>query len=241
MRALRNFSGAIDFIDSIPLFVRGIIPAAAVLRIFINFIASWTVTLFFYVFYKAQSRRPDVRMGLNLRRSGQENQMDEDFNAREECGDDVVALDVNTRRPVPAIRNAKASPLRKFTRPKSADPCPRLLSWASGQGVPVAKTDCESPVAAPKTGYRGFRGSSHNRFARTLRHGDLSDDTRHYGPNLPFRWLNRHCRSYTCVSVVAPVVTFVMVFPSAESVEVTTKISFPFCFTIIFRVVASGI
>jgi len=47
---------AIDFVDSLLAVLRGLIPAAAVLRLLIYLIASLTVTVFFYVFNRAQSR-----------------------------------------------------------------------------------------------------------------------------------------------------------------------------------------
>jgi hypothetical protein len=47
---------AIDFVDSVLAVVRGLIPAMAVLRILIYLVASLTVTVFFYVFNRAQSR-----------------------------------------------------------------------------------------------------------------------------------------------------------------------------------------
>jgi hypothetical protein len=47
---------AIDFVDSVLAVARGLIPAMAVLRILIYLVASLTVTVFFYVFNRAQSR-----------------------------------------------------------------------------------------------------------------------------------------------------------------------------------------
>ena len=47
---------AIDFVDSVLAVVRGLIPAMAVLRSLIYLVASLTVTVFFYVFNRAQSR-----------------------------------------------------------------------------------------------------------------------------------------------------------------------------------------
>ena len=47
---------AIDFFDSVLAVSRGLIPAMAVLRTLIYFLASLTVTVFFYVFNRAQSR-----------------------------------------------------------------------------------------------------------------------------------------------------------------------------------------
>jgi hypothetical protein len=47
---------AMDFVNSLLAVVRGLIPAMAVLRSLICLVAGLTVTLFFYVFHKAQSR-----------------------------------------------------------------------------------------------------------------------------------------------------------------------------------------
>jgi hypothetical protein len=47
---------AIDFVNSFLALARGLIPAMAVLRILIYLFASLTVTEFFYVFTRAQSR-----------------------------------------------------------------------------------------------------------------------------------------------------------------------------------------
>jgi len=47
---------AIDFVDSLLAVLRGLIPAMAVLRLLIYLVASLTVTVFFYVFNRAQSR-----------------------------------------------------------------------------------------------------------------------------------------------------------------------------------------
>jgi hypothetical protein len=47
---------AIDFVDSVLAVARGLIPAMTVLRTLICFFASLTVTVFFYVFSRAQSR-----------------------------------------------------------------------------------------------------------------------------------------------------------------------------------------
>lgn len=47
---------AIDFFDSVLSVARGLIPAMTMLRSFIYLVASSTVTVFFYVFNRAQSR-----------------------------------------------------------------------------------------------------------------------------------------------------------------------------------------
>jgi hypothetical protein len=47
---------AIDFVDSVVALVRGLIPAMAVLRTLIYLVAGLTVTVFFYVFNRSQSR-----------------------------------------------------------------------------------------------------------------------------------------------------------------------------------------
>ncbi len=47
---------AIDFFDAVLAVDRGLIPAMAVLRSLIYLFASLTVTVFFYVFGRAQSR-----------------------------------------------------------------------------------------------------------------------------------------------------------------------------------------
>jgi hypothetical protein len=47
---------AIDFVNSFLAVARGLIPAMAVLRILIYLFASLTVTVFFYVFNRSQSR-----------------------------------------------------------------------------------------------------------------------------------------------------------------------------------------
>jgi hypothetical protein len=47
---------AIDFFDSVLAVARGLIRAMAVLRTLVYFFVSLTVTVFFYVFNRAQSR-----------------------------------------------------------------------------------------------------------------------------------------------------------------------------------------
>ena len=47
---------AIDFVDSVLALARGLIPAMTALRLSIYLVASLTVTVFFYVFHRAQSR-----------------------------------------------------------------------------------------------------------------------------------------------------------------------------------------
>jgi hypothetical protein len=47
---------AIDFFDSVLAVTRGLVPAMTVLRLLIYLVASLTVTVFFYVFSRAQSR-----------------------------------------------------------------------------------------------------------------------------------------------------------------------------------------
>ncbi len=47
---------AADFINTVLAFVRQVIPAMAFLRSLIYLVASVTVTVFFWVFHKAQSR-----------------------------------------------------------------------------------------------------------------------------------------------------------------------------------------
>ena len=47
---------AIDFINSVLALAGGLIPAMAALRLLIYLLASLTVTVFFYVFHRAQSR-----------------------------------------------------------------------------------------------------------------------------------------------------------------------------------------
>jgi hypothetical protein len=46
---------AIDFVDSVVAVVRGLIPAIAVLRAFVFFLAGLAVAVFFYVFRKRDS------------------------------------------------------------------------------------------------------------------------------------------------------------------------------------------
>ena len=48
---------AVDFLNTDLGILGGVIPAVAILRSLIYLLASLTLTLFFYVFYKAQSQR----------------------------------------------------------------------------------------------------------------------------------------------------------------------------------------
>jgi len=57
---------AIYFVDSALALAHGLIPAMAVLRLLVCLLASATVTLFLYVFNRAQSRWTEGRRALGL-------------------------------------------------------------------------------------------------------------------------------------------------------------------------------